>query len=143
MKPIHILLVEDNEGDIFLTTEAFREGKIKNNIAVARDGFEAMQYLEKKGSFTNEPTPDLILLDVNLPKINGQELLKKIKICEKLKHIPVVMLTTSSSEIDIIESYQNYANCFITKPVDVDSFLDVISTIEDFWITIVQLPKHI
>lgn len=141
MKSIHILLVEDNEGDILLTTEALQEGKIENSIAVARDGYEALQYLEKKAQFATAQSPDIILLDVNLPKMNGHELLQVIKKNDQLKHIPVVMLTTSSSEADIIRSYQNYVNCYVTKPVDVNNFLDVITTIEDFWISIVQLPK--
>ncbi|MGK7391962.1 MAG: response regulator [Candidatus Cyclobacteriaceae bacterium M2_1C_046] len=143
MKKVHILLVEDNEGDIVLTTEALQEGKIANSIAVARDGSEALRYLEKKDNFAKELTPDIILLDVNLPKMNGHELLKIIKTNDSLKHIPVVMLTTSSSEADVIKSYQNYANCYITKPVDVSNFLDVVTTIEDFWISIVQLPTKI
>lgn len=143
MKAVHILLVEDNEGDIVLTTDALMEGKIKNTIAIARDGIEAVQYLEKKGIYADAPLPDIILLDVNLPRMNGHELLAYIKDDEKLKHIPVVMLTTSSSETDIIRSYKSHANCYITKPVDVDNFLAVISTIEDFWISIVQLPKQI
>lgn len=140
MNSVHILLVEDNEGDIVLTTEALQEGRIANSIAVARDGSEALQYLQKKGDFAKEPSPDIILLDVNLPKLNGHELLKIIKTTENLKHIPVVMLTTSSSEADIINSYKNHANCYITKPVDVNNFLDVVTTLEDFWISIVQLP---
>lgn len=141
MKPIHILLVEDNEGDIVLTTEALEEGRISNTIAVAKDGWEAVQYLEKKGKFSGQPTPDLILLDVNLPKMNGHEVLKNIKTNPLLKHIPIIILTTSSSESDILKSYQNHANCYITKPVGLDNFLKVVASIEDFWISIVKLPK--
>lgn len=143
MKPIHILLVEDNEGDILLTTEALNEGKIRNTISVAKDGWEAIQFLEKKGKYGGEQTPDLILLDVNLPKMNGHEVLSSIRSNEKLACIPVVMLTTSSSEKDVLQSYQNHANCYITKPVDVDDFLKVVLSIQDFWISIVQLPGKI
>lgn len=139
MKPIHILLVEDNEGDILLTTEAFNEGKIINTISVVKDGKEAIHFLGKNHQYTHAQTPDLILLDVNLPKMNGHEVLKNIKANNNLKHIPVIMFTTSSSEKDILQSYQNYANCYITKPVEVDDFLNVVSSIENFWINIVQL----
>ncbi|MCY7291700.1 MAG: response regulator [Ferruginibacter sp.] len=140
MKPIHILLVEDNEGDIYLVTEALEEGKIVNKISVARDGKEALDFLDKKGKYEKEELPDLILLDVNLPKKNGHEVLEYIKEKEALKQIPVIMLTTSSAEKDILMSYKNHANCFITKPVDVDNFLKVIYSIETFWINIVKLP---
>ena len=141
MKSIHILLVEDNEGDIFLVTEALEEGKIVNKISVARDGREAIDFLDKKGKYENEELPDLILLDVNLPKKNGHEVLEYIKEKDALKQIPVIMLTTSSSEKDILMSYKNHANCYITKPVDVDNFLKVIYSIENFWINIVTLPS--
>lgn len=142
MKPIHILLVEDNEGDIFLVTEALEEGKIVNKISVAKDGKEAIDFLDRKGKYQNAAMPDLILLDVNLPKKNGHEVLEYIKGQENLKQIPVIMLTTSSAEKDILLSYKNHANCFITKPVDVDSFLKVIYSIENFWINIVALPSN-
>lgn len=142
MKPIHILLVEDNEGDIILTTEAFEEGKIANMISVVRDGKEAIDFLNKTGKYKKVKFPDLVLLDVNLPRKNGQEVLRYIKGNEQLKQLPVIMLTTSSSEKDILESYKNYANCCITKPLDVDTFLDVISKIENFWISIVKLPVN-
>jgi CheY-like chemotaxis protein len=141
MKPIHILVVEDNEGDIFLITEALEEGKIVNEISVARDGKEAIDFLNKKGKYENEELPDLILLDVNLPKKNGHEVLEYIKGKEGLKQIPVIMLTTSSAEKDISMSYKNQANCFITKPVDVDNFLKIIYSIENFRISIVKLPS--
>lgn len=141
MEPIHILLVEDNEGDIFLTTEALHESKITNRLSIVRDGWEAMQFLEKKGSYTHERTPDLILLDVNLPKMNGHEVLMAIKSNEDIKHIPVIMLTTSSSEKDIFLSYKNFVNCYITKPIDAGDFLRVVASIENFWISIVTLPK--
>lgn len=141
MNSIHILLVEDNEGDILLTTEALSEGRIINNISVARDGKEALDFLEKKDPFENVKTPDLILLDVNLPKKNGHEVLQYIKNKDDLKHIPVIVLTTSSSERDINMSYKNHANCFITKPVEVDDFMKAVAEIENFWINIVQLPR--
>lgn len=141
MKSIHILLIEDNEGDILLTKEAFEDAKILNQLSVARDGQQAIQFLEKMAPFTEVETPDLILLDVNLPKKNGHEVLQYIKGSKALKHIPVIMLTTSVSEKDISKSYENHANCYITKPVEVEDFLNVISSIEDFWIKIVQLPN--
>ena len=143
MKPIHILLVEDNEGDIMLTTEAMHEARIANTISVVKDGWRALQYLEKKGEYVNATSPDMVLLDVNLPKMNGHEVLKSIKSNEKIMHIPVIMLTTSSSERDVLMSYQNHANCYITKPVEVSDFMKVVSSIEHFWISIVQLPGHI
>ena len=142
MNPIHILLVEDNEGDIFLVTEALEEGKIVNKISVTKDGKEAIDFLEKKGKYQNAERPDLILLDVNLPKKNGHEVLEHIKSIKDLKQIPVIMLSTSSAEKDISMSYKNHANCFITKPVDVENFLKVVYSIENFWISIVTLPAN-
>lgn len=142
MRPVHILLVEDNEGDIMLTLEALNAGKIFNKVSVVRDGWEAMLFLERQGKYADEMLPDLILLDVNLPKMNGHEVLVAIKGNKAITHIPVVMLTTSSSEKDVLTSYQNHASCFVTKPVEVDDFLRVISTIEEFWISIVQLPLN-
>ena len=142
MNSIHILLVEDNEGDIFLITEALEEGKIVNKISVSKDGKEAIDFLEKKGKYKNEETPDLILLDVNLPKKNGHEVLEYIKTSENLKQIPVIMLTTSSSDKDVLLSYKHHANCFITKPLDVNNFLTIVVSIESFWINIVKLPKN-
>ena len=139
---IHILLVEDNEGDIVLTLEALKEAKLRNRISVVRDGDEAMQFLLKEGKYTKAESPQLILLDINLPRMDGKEVLNRIKIHPELKRVPVVILTTSSSEKDIYEAYNNHANCYITKPVDLDKFIDVIHTIEDFWISIVQLPKQ-
>lgn len=141
-KEIHILLVEDNEGDIVLTTEALEEGKIKNTFSVVRDGWEAIQYLEKKEGYEDAEEPDLVLLDINLPKMNGHKVLKHIKNNKDLKHIPVIMLTTSSDESDVIKSYENHSNCYITKPVDINRFLEVIASIENFWISIVQLPPR-
>lgn len=141
MKNIHILLVEDNEGDILLTTEALEEKKIVNKISVARDGQEALDFVLKQGKFKDAPTPDLVLLDVNLPKKNGHEVLAIIKSTESIQQIPVIMLTTSSSEKDINLSYKHHANCYITKPVEAKAFLEAITSIEDFWLTIVKLPK--
>ncbi len=142
MKPINILLVEDNEGDILLTSEALMEGKVQITLAVVKDGWEALIYLEKRAQYKNVETPDLILLDVNLPKMNGHELLKNIKSNENLKQIPVIILTTSTSETDVLLSYKNHANCYISKPVDVNDFLKVVASIENFWITVVRLPTQ-
>jgi CheY-like chemotaxis protein len=138
--PIQILLVEDNEGDILLTSEALKGGKINNDLYVVKDGYEAIMFLHKEGKYIVEPTPDLVLLDINLPKVNGQEVLTNMKIDDKLKHIPVIMLTTSSSESDILKSYRNYANCYITKPHDVSDYHDLVESIENFWMSLVQLP---
>ena len=143
MKQIHILLIEDNEGDILLTTEALNEGKMLKTITIMKDGWEGIQFLERNGKYSNSSLPDLILLDVNLPKMNGHEVLRSIKMNEKIKHIPVIMLTTSSSERDILLSYQNYVNCYMTKPVEVNNFLDVVSSIENYWISMAQLPGNI
>jgi len=142
MEVIHILLVEDNEGDILLTREAFEEAKILTDLTVVRDGKEAIDFLTRQGKHTHAKMPDMLLLDVNLPKKNGHEVLQFVKGDENLKHIPVIILTTSSSPKDINFSYKNYANCFITKPVDVNEFMSVIATIENFWISIVKLPTH-
>jgi two-component system, chemotaxis family, response regulator Rcp1 len=140
MKDIHILLVEDNEGDIILTQEALTDAKIKNKVSVARDGEEAINNLNKAADQGGTGLPDLILLDINLPKVDGKEVLQYIKGNHALKKIPVVMLTTSSSELDIVDAYNHHANCFITKPVDLNKFFEVVKMIEDFWITIVKLP---
>ena len=141
MQQIHILLVDDNEGDILLTKEALDDARIINKISIASDGVEAIRFLRKRAK-TSE-MPDLILLDINLPKMDGTEVLGIIKNDPELKRIPVIMLTTSSAEKDILASYNNYANCYITKPVDLDRFMDVVRTIEDFWISIVKLPKTV
>lgn len=136
-----ILLVEDSPGDIRLTMEALKESRIINNLHIVNDGVEAINFLMKTGEYAKAQTPDLILLDLNLPKINGFEVLKKIKEDETLKVIPVVVLTTSQSERDILQSYQLHVNCFVSKPIEFDEFFNVIRTIEDFWFTIVKLPK--
>jgi CheY-like chemotaxis protein len=140
MKPIHILLVEDNEGDIVLTRDALEEYKIATNTSIARDGKAAIELLEELWQKGAAFLPDLILLDINLPKKNGHEVLLTIKNDNRFKEIPVIMLTTSSAEDDILRAYQNHANCFITKPVEADQFLEVVSSIENFWISIVKLP---
>ncbi|HRE42048.1 MAG TPA: response regulator [Ignavibacteria bacterium] len=141
MKSIHILLVEDNEGDIVLTKDALEESKILNTISVARNGKEALDYIFKKNEFQNAETPDIILLDINLPLKNGHEVLKIIKSDDSVKHIPVIMLTTSSSESDVLSSYKNYASCFITKPVDVAAFIESLAGLNHFWLNIVTLNK--
>jgi CheY-like chemotaxis protein len=142
MKPIHILLVEDNEGDILLTREAFENAKIMNTISVVKDGKEAIDFLINEGKYAHVEPPDLLLLDVNLPKKNGHEVLQFVKGNDSLKQIPVIMLTTSSSERDVNLSYKNYANCYITKPVEAEDFINAMSQIEDFWINIVKLPRR-
>lgn len=143
MNAIHMLLVEDNEGDILLTREALEEAKILTRLSVVRDGKEAIDFTSKLGKYADVDLPDLILLDINLPKKNGHEVLKYIKENESLKHIPVIMLTTSSSEKDINMAYNHYANCYIIKPVNVMDFVSVVATIENFWLSIVKLStKH-
>ena len=141
MRQIHILLVDDNEGDIFLTREALDDARIIDKVSTAYDGVEAISFLRASLASGIQYMPDLILLDINLPKMDGTEVLSIIKNDPDLRRIPVIMLTTSSSEKDIFASYDNYANCYITKPVDLNRFMDVVRTIENFWISIVKLPK--
>ncbi|HPF17343.1 MAG TPA: response regulator [Thermotogota bacterium] len=138
---IEILLVEDSPGDQRLTREALKEEKINNNLYIVEDGEEALAFLRKEGTFSTVPRPDLILLDLNLPKMNGQEVLEIIKQDEKLKRIPVVILTTSQADEDILKAYNLNANCYITKPVDFDQFSHVVKKIQEFWFTIVRLPE--
>lgn len=140
MKPIHILMVEDNEGDIILTKEALQDSKIINTITAVRNGKEALDYVFRKGEFANSQLPDLILLDINLPMKNGHEVLLALKENETTRKIPVIMLTTSSSQKDIDQSYKEHANCYIVKPVEVADFLKAIAGIENFWLNIVKLP---
>lgn len=142
-RPVEILLVEDNEADIRLTKEGLKEAKIRNKLHVVRDGDEAMQFLQKRGEHADAVTPDLILMDLNLPKKDGRELLREIKSNENLAHIPVVVLTTSEAEKDIIKSYKLHANCYVTKPMGIDQFVEVITAIENFWLTIVKLPTEV
>jgi two-component system response regulator len=139
--PINILLVEDNPGDVRLTQEALKSNKMHNNLRVAEDGVEAMAILHGEGEYANVARPDLILLDLNLPKKDGREVLAEIKADEKLKRIPVVILTSSADEEDILKAYGNYASCYITKPVGFDEFIKVVRSIKDFWFTIVKLPR--
>lgn len=139
-KPIEILLVEDNPDDANLTIDALKDGRVRNNISVIEDGMEAMSYLRREGKHAAAQRPDLILLDLNLPRKNGREVLQEIKEDPDLKRIPVVIMTTSKSEQDVFEAYNLHANCYITKPVDLDQFLGVVRKIEDFWLTIVKLP---
>ncbi len=139
--PIEILLVEDNPGDVRLTKEALKDAKVRNNIHVAMDGVEALAFLRKQGKYAVVPRPDLILLDLNLPKKNGSEVLAEIKQDDGLQHIPVVILTTSQAEQDILESYRLHANAFVTKPVDLEQFLKVVASIEQFWLEIVKLSR--
>ncbi len=140
MTHIHILLVEDNEGDIVLTLEALEDAKIINEVTVKKDGAAALDYLFDVSRNNRSALPDLVLLDINLPKIDGKEVLLQIKNDPILKSIPVVMLTTSSSELDILESYNSHANCYIIKPVDLNKFFTIVKAIENFWVTIVKLP---
>ena len=140
VKPIEILLVEDNPGDVRLTQEALKENKVCNTMSVVEDGLEAVSFLRQEGKYSDAPRPDLILLDLNLPKKDGREVLAEIKNDPDLKRIPVVVLTTSKAEEDIIKMYDNYANCYITKPVDLDEFISIIKSIENFWVNIVKLP---
>ena len=140
-RPVEILLVEDNEGDIGLVEEVFEEGRINNNLSVAEDGDEAMMFLRKEGQFANVTRPDLILLDLNLPGKDGREVLKEVKEDNNLKKIPVVVLTTSKAEEDILKSYDLHANSYITKPVDFNQFMNVIKSIESFWLEVVKLPS--
>jgi CheY-like chemotaxis protein len=142
MKPIRILLVEDNEGDIVLTQEALEDSKFINMVDVARNGREALDHLNKNEGYESAVLPDLILLDINLPIMSGHEVLSEIKTNEELKQIPVIMLTTSSADSDINKAYHNHANCFISKPVEINEFMEAISGIEQFWFSIVSLPKN-
>jgi CheY-like chemotaxis protein len=144
-RPGEILLVEDNPGDVRLTIESLKEGKegkVRNHLHVARDGVEALEFLRRQGPFGDAVRPDLILLDLNLPRKDGREVLAEIKSDVELKTIPVVVLTTSRAESDVLRSYELQANCYITKPVDLEQFIGVIRSIEDFWLTIVTLPRE-
>ncbi len=140
-RPVEILLVEDNPGDVRLTTEGLREGKIQNNLSVVGDGIDAIAFLRREGKFAAAPRPDLILLDLNLPRKDGREVLIEIKADEDLRSIPVVVLTTSSAEQDIISTYNLAANCYVTKPLDFEAFVGVVKSIEEFWFSIVRLPS--
>lgn len=140
LRPIEILLVEDNPGDVLLTRRALKDGKIYTHLHVVEDGEEAMEFVRQQGRYSEAPLPDLILLDLNLPKMDGREVLNLLKADEKLKRIPVVVLTSSKAEEDVLRAYNLCANCYITKPVDFDQFFRVVKAIEDFWLSIVTLP---
>jgi two-component system, chemotaxis family, response regulator Rcp1 len=141
-QPLEVLLVEDSTGDVRLTREALKDAKVHINLRVVRDGIYAMAFLMREGEYVTAPRPDLILLDLNLPRKDGREVLKEIKENPELKSIPVVVLTTSASEADILRSYLLHANCYITKPVNLDGFLTVVKSIDSFWLSIVKLPPH-
>lgn len=140
VKPIEILLVEDNPGDVRLTIEALKDAKVINHLTVLKDGVEALAFLRHQGSYAAAPRPHLILLDLNLPRMDGREVLAAIKADDDMKRIPVVVLTTSQDEQDVLKSYNLHANCYISKPVDLDQFVRVVRSIEDFWLGIVVLP---
>lgn len=142
MKKVHILLVEDNDGDIVLTLDAFEESKIKTNISVVKNGADAIDFLFKKGSFSDSQRPDLILLDINIPVFNGHEVLRIIKEDPSLKKIPVIVLTTSSNQKDINKAYENYANSYVTKPIDMEDFLNAVLKIENFWLQLSKLADN-
>jgi two-component system, chemotaxis family, response regulator Rcp1 len=142
VRPIEILLAEDNPADVRLTIEALRDAKVRNNLHVVENGVEALAFLRREGKYADSPHPDLILLDLNMPRMDGREVLAVIKADPELKRIPVVVLTTSRAEEDIVKSYDLHANCYISKPVDLDQFITVVRSIEDFWLTIVRLPTE-
>ncbi len=142
-RQVEFLLAEDNPGDVRLTQEALRESKIRNNLNVVTDGMEAMAFLRRQGKYVNAPTPDVVLLDLNLPKKDGREVLAEIKSDPVLKRIPVVIITSSEAEKDILRTYDLHANCYVSKPVDLDQFIKVIQAIENFWLTIVKLPTDL
>ena len=141
-RPVEILLVEDNPGDVRLTREALREGKVRNNLYVASDGVDALAFLRREGQYADAVRPDLILLDLNLPRKDGREVLQEIKADASLRYIPVVVLTSSQAEQDILRAYDLHANCYVSKPVVLDQFIHVVHSIEDFWFTIVKLPPE-
>jgi two-component system, chemotaxis family, response regulator Rcp1 len=140
-RPAEVLLVEDSPGDVRLTREALKEGKVRNNLSVVSDGVEAMEFLRREGQYADAPRPDIVLLDLNMPRKDGREVLAEMKSDETLKRIPVVILTTSEAEQDILRTYDLHANCYLTKPVDLEQFISIVKSVEDFWLTIVQLPR--
>ena len=139
-RPVEVLLVEDNPGDVRLTREALRDGKVSNNLSLAQDGVEALRFLRREGPYADAPRPDVVLLDLNLPKKDGRQVLQEMKQDPALRTIPVVILTTSQAEEDILRSYDLHANCYVTKPVDLDKFIVVVQSIDRFWLTVVTLP---
>lgn len=142
MHLLEILLVDDSPGDVALVQEAFREWRLANNLSVVEDGEEALDFLERRGRFALAERPDLILLDLNLPKIDGRAVLARIKADPRLRHIPVIILTTSNAEQDVWHAYDLHANCYLTKPIDITEFIGKIRAIEDFWLTMVRLPRR-
>ena len=141
-EPIHILLVEDDPGDVLMTREALEESKVVNDLSVAGDGEEALRFLRREGEFAAAPRPDLVLLDLNLPRVDGREVLERIKADETLRRIPVVVLTTSQAEEDVLRSYDLHANAYVTKPVDFEQFVRAVRAIDDFFISVVRLPPQ-
>ena len=141
-RPAEVLLVEDSPGDVRLTREALKEGKVRNNLSHVSDGVEAMAFLRREGKYAEAPRPDIVLLDFNMPRKDGREVLAEMKSDESLKRIPVVILTTSEAEQDILKTYDLHANCYLTKPVDLEQFISIVKSVEDFWLTIVQLPRN-
>lgn len=142
-RPIEILLVEDDLGDVRLTEVCFRDAKVRNRLTVVHDGVDALAYLRRKGEYADAVRPDLVLLDLNMPRKNGQEVLREMKEDSALRSIPVVVLTSSEAETDILQSYDLHANCYITKPVDLPQFMEVVAAVEDFWLCVVKLPSCI
>ena len=142
LRAAEVLLVEDSPGDVRLTREALKEGKVRNNLSVVNDGVEAMEFLRRQGKYAEAPRPDIVLLDLNMPRKDGREVLAEMKSDESLKRIPVVILTTSEAEQDILKTYDLHANCYLTKPVDLEQFISIVKSVEDFWLTIVQLPRN-
>ena len=140
--PFEILLVEDNPGDVLLTREAFQVGRLAHRLSVVEDGEEALSFLRKEGKYKDAPRPDLMLLDLNIPRKDGRELLAEVKSDPALRHIPVIVLTTSDAEQDVWRAYKLHANCYLTKPVEMDDFLNKIRSVEEFWLTVVRLPTH-
>ncbi|QLH78927.1 response regulator [Halosimplex rubrum] len=141
-EPVAILLAEDNPGDVTLTRKALERGSIINNLHVVNDGVEALSFLRQEGEYADEPRPDLVLLDLNMPRKDGRDVLEEIKTEDRLKRIPIVVMTSSEAEEDIVQSYDLHANAYLTKPIDFDGFLDVIERIEEFWLTVVKMPPE-
>jgi CheY-like chemotaxis protein len=141
-EPVEILLAEDNPGDAKLTRKALEQGKVINNLHVVTDGVEAMAYLRREGKYAHRPRPDLVLLDLNMPRKDGREVLQDIKSDDDLRRIPVVVMTSSEAEEDIVQSYDLHANAYVTKPIDFDGFLDVVGSLEDFWLSVVKMPPE-
>jgi len=141
-EPVEILLAEDNPGDVKLTRKALEKGQLANNLHVANDGVETMQFLRGEGAYAETPRPDLVLLDLNMPRKDGREVLAEIKESDDLRRIPVIVLTSSEAEEDVIKSYEHHANAYLTKPVDFDGFIDVVGTLEKFWLQVVKLPPE-